>query len=65
MGPHILTQLEGMCKKKIFLSRTMAPTNRKDHLDAAYVKVDMFSSVEFSPKVPFVSLKSVERDYGL
>ena len=45
----------------------MAPSYRKDHIDAADVKEDFFSSVQFSSQVSlsFVSLKSVERDYGL
>ena len=45
----------------------MAPSYRKDHVDAADVKEDFFSSVQFSSQVSlsFVSLKSVERDYGL
>ena len=45
----------------------MAPSNRKENLDAANVKEEMFSSVKFNARVPdsFVSLKSVERDYGL
>ena len=47
--------------------RTMAPSNRKDHVVASEVKQDIFKFVQFKAEFPdsFVALKNLERDYGL